>query len=350
MRSAHIMAPKRSTTGSVKSKKEEVSLSSDKTQEYTKIILELSKNAPPKMQPYIEKGAPYIAKFIMFCVLAAPHIFQAIHKIDELVQRLPLRIIRAIIGFTVCFFGGVFPLTIAAVEAWKQCGGDQAIASLKELRNEFVKVADANKKDDDVDADHDGTADVLQMSGQELVTHKAKLIAKVVKPEMISTQLTLLYSGWVAVLATLKIQFAKTIALGAAIGHQLYGPCEKFVQPLLSDMTPDEYKHWVPWGLKWGCKAIAVYIAWWIQRIISAFHSAIRGGLMCGRELVDFANEKGYIKTSSDDTHLDEIVGWSLAGLGLVVQFMLGFAVPFPLSLVMWPMYFVEGAIAWTIY
>lgn len=71
---------------------------------------------------------------------------------------------------------------------------------------------------------------------------------------------------------------------------------------------------------------------------------------MCGKELVNFANEKGYIKTNDEDTHLDEIVGWSLAGLGLITQFMLGFSIPFPLNLLAWPVYIVEGCVAWSIY
>lgn len=318
--------------------------------EYTKIIIALADKAPEKVKPYIQKAAPFIAKFIFFCVLAAPYVFKAIAKIDEILEKLPIRILRAGLGFGICFFGGVFPLTIAAVEAWKQCGGDQAIASLGKLKEEFVRVAEANKKDDEVDKDGDGKADVLQMTGQELVLHKTKMIFTVVKPDTVSEQLSCLYSGWIGVMATLKIQFAKTIALGAAIGERLYGPAEKFLQPLVLDVCPEEYKHWVPWGIRWGCKSIAVYIAWWVQRIISAFHSAIRGGLLCGKELVNFANEKGWISVTDEDTYLDEIVGWGLAVLGLLVQFMLGFSVPFPLNLVAWPFYFVEGFIAWSIY
>jgi hypothetical protein len=33
-----------------------------------------------------------------------------------------------------------------------------------------------------------------------------------------------LYTGWIGVVAVLKIQFAKTIALGSAIGDFIYPP------------------------------------------------------------------------------------------------------------------------------
>lgn len=328
-----------------------VATSSNSEQEarYAKVIVELAEKVPEKARPYVIKAAPILAKFMVFCIVATPYVLQAVKKIDEVMNKLPLHLFRAIIGFVICFFGGVFPLTIAAVEAWKVCGGDEAIKAIKELRNELKRCQEASAKDDETDADGDGIADVNQITGKELVERKVKLVLKVVKPETVSTQVSLLYTGWVGVVATLKIQFAKTIALGAAIGQRLYEPAQRFLEPTLQAMCPEEYAQWVPWGVKWGCKAIAVYIAWWIQRIISAFHSAIRGGLMCGKELVNYAHDKGWIKTNDEETYLDEIVGWGLAVFGFITQIMLGFSVPFPLNFFMWPIYMVEGFIAWSI-
>ena len=39
--------------------------------------------------------------------------------------------------------------------------------------------------------------------------------------------------------------------------------------------------------------SIAISIAWYVQRIISAFHSAIRGGLMCSRGVLAELNSRG---------------------------------------------------------
>jgi len=350
------MAPKRSSTGSTKrvSKGDEdaavaTSSSSEQEARFAKVIVELSEKVPEKARPYVQKAAPILAKLMVFCIIATPYVLKAVKKIDEVMHKLPLHLFRALIGLVICFFGGVFPLTIAAVEAWKACGGDEAVKAIKELRHEFTRCQEAFDKDDQVDADGDGVADVNQITGKELMERKLKIALKVVKPETVSTQVTLLYTGWIGVVATLKIQFAKTIALGAAIGQRLYEPTQKYLEPTLLAMCPEEYVQWVPYIVKWGCKAIAVYIAWWIQRIISAFHSAIRGGLMCGKELVIFANDKGWIQATEDETYLDEIVGWGLAAFGFMTQMMLGFSVPFPLSLFMWPLYMVEAFIAWTI-
>lgn len=73
---------------------------------------------------------------------------------------------------------------------------------------------------------------------------------------------------------------------------------------------PQEYHRWIPTIITYICKAIAVSIAWYIQRIISAFHSAIRGGLMFSRGIMKYLNDKKIIDFDDTESILDEIVGW----------------------------------------
>lgn len=290
-----------------------------------------------------------LAKLIMFLIIVMPHVIKAVEKIDEVIEKLPLRIFRGLLGLGLCFFGGVFPLTVAAVEAWKLAGGDAAMEAIKELRKDFSTLKDANDIENTKDDNHDGIADVLQMSGHELLLVKTKLALKVIKPEHVTAQVTCLYTGWIGVVAALKLQFAKTIALGAAIGAKFYEFAQKSVEPLVVTLVPEEYAQWVPWAIKSGCKALAIYIAWWVQRVISAVFSAVRGGNMAGKEFVNFAFEKGYLKGNDTETYLDEVAAVIFAGLGLFVQLRLGFGIPFPLNVIAWPLYFVEGWIAWSI-
>jgi len=316
---------------------------------YAKLIIGLSENAPEKARPYIEKAAPIVGMAAVYIRIAIPHIVKFYSTVAEQVGKLPMGLIRALVGFCMCFFGGVFPGTIAAYEAWSLCGGKEAIASAKELYREFENVLEANKKDGEEDKDGDGKPDVDQLDPKELVIHKTKLVMKTVDPSKVSKQLSLLYTGWIGVLATLKIKFAKTITLGVAIGEKLYGPTEHYVQPIVVKLVEEEYQQWVPVVLKWICKAIAVSIAWWIQRVISAVHSCIKGGLIFGRELVHFMHEKGYVKFDIEDTYIDEGIGWGIAVIGLFTQFYFGFGVPFPLNIFFLPLNFVEAFIAWSV-
>merc|ERR1712007_267779 len=96
-------------------------------------------------------------------------------------------------------------------------------------------------------------------------------------PAVLNSSLSSLYTGWVGVLAVLKIQFAKVVTLGHAIGSRIYKTVARF-EPALEKMVPEDYSKWVGPVLNWICKAIAITIAWWTQRILSAVHGAIRGG------------------------------------------------------------------------
>jgi len=316
---------------------------------YTKMLTGVGDRVPEKARPYFIKAIPYLVKLTVLIIALMPHIIAGIQKIDAVIQVMPMVLVRLIFGIGLCFFGGVFPLTVAAVEAWKQCGGNEAIESLSVLRTEFETVRAALDKDDQKDEDNDGVPDVLQISEKELMQRKLKVALTVIKPETISTQMSCLYMSWVGVIATLKLKFAKTVALGAALGEKLYGLAEKFVEPSLCQITPEEFSKWVPWGVRMSCKALAIWVAWWVQRILSAFHSAVRGGDMAGKALVQYANEKGWYTTSAEDSYADEIAGIALACLGVFVQFFFGFGMPFPLNLLTWPVSVLEGVLAWSV-
>merc|ERR1719210_2771585 len=222
------------------------------------------------------------------------------------------------------------------------------MVSLKMLYQEALKVQAANKEDDEKGKDKDGKADTSQLTPQELIARKAQVVLKAVEPEKVSHGIVGLYTGWIGVLAILKIKFAKTVTLGERIGEEIYRRVQKY-EPMIEDLVGEEYRKWVPVAVRWACKATAVSIAWWIQRIISAVHSAIRGGLMFGKYLVDFLHEKKILNFNADQAYLDEAIGWGVAVAGLIFQFALGFGVPFPLNLFLWPVQFLEAFIVWSV-
>jgi len=51
------------------------------------------------------------------------------------------------------------------------------------------------------------------------------------------------------------------------------------------------------------------------------------------------------IPENDEDTYLDEILGWSLAAIGFYFQYTLGFSVPFPLNIVLFPLQITESMI-----
>lgn len=94
---------------------------------------------------------------------------------------------------------------------------------------------------------------------------------------------------------------------------------------------------------------MAISFAWFLQRIISAFHSAIRGGFMCSRNILKYLSIMKIININHEDTYLDELAGYCLAFFGLMFQLSLGFGLPFPLNILLLPFRILEWFLMWAI-
>ena len=97
-------------------------------------------------------------------------------------------------------------------------------------------------------------------------------------------------------------------------------------------------------------KGIGVSIAWYIQSVISAFTSALEGGLIVSRTLMRIGRKRGFnFIPPENETVIDEISSYVIAGLGFFFQVRLGFQVPYPLNLILWPFGLAETWIRWSI-
>lgn len=296
----------------------------------------IDKKAPKDARPYLKQAASLLVTLWLQFLVALPHIVQALTVAQEYLARVPEKLVYAAIGFAVCFFGGIFPATIAAAEAFQLCGGRAILANLRDLYAEFSKAADSN------DGDSSETAP------KDLIARKAHLVLKSVNPERVSANIVGLYTAWVGMLAILKIQFARTVTLGEAIGTEISKPAAK-LEPVLATMVPEDYKQWVPVMIRWSCKMMAISAAWWIQRAVSCIHSSIRGGQLFGKYLVDHLHETGVLSEDAEKAYLDDAIAWGIAALGVLFQFSMGFGVPFPLNIVMLPVSLLERFIVWSV-
>lgn len=94
---------------------------------------------------------------------------------------------------------------------------------------------------------------------------------------------------------------------------------------------------------------ITVSVAWTVQRILSAFHSAIRGGLMFARNIMEYLSEMNIYKINHEESMLDEAVGYGLALVGLYFQLAFGFGLPFPLNILLFPFRLMEVILVWMV-
>lgn len=196
---------------------------------------------------------------------------------------------------------------------------------------------------------------------------------------LLPRHLTLL--GFVAVIATLKLQFAKTITLGSSISKGLETHLQPLLLPTMKSLLPRRHRKWAQLALSLSFKSIAISIAWSIRRVISCYHSAIRGGLLCSKNILLYLRCMGYLSdnnnkssNSSDDDassgggdskHDDDgskkavgldallqiefVLGYLLALCGIVFQLSFGFSLPFPLNVILFPITIIEYILVWII-
>jgi hypothetical protein len=192
-----------------------------------------------------------------------------------------------------------------------------------------------------------------ETQGADTTASRALFFLQNVDPQRFTTAIVGLNAGLVAVVATLKVQFAKTITLGAALSKAIDGPAKTFLTPLVTAVLPKPYKKWADVLVTYSVKSFAISIAWTLRRVMSSFHSAIRGGLMFSTNLLSYLRDMGYISKAQSESYfvpyLDKILGYTLALLGLWFQLSYGFALPFPLNVILFPFTVLEYALVWMV-
>lgn len=308
------------------------------------VVEEAASRAPEWLKPVLLALAPVAGMAAKGVNLAGPYVAKAYNHAIVLYRRAepyhPNLVLPMIIGLVMMLFGGYLMTLIAVIEAYRICGWEQTQLHLHALYDDYLKVKEESDKDDKEDADGDGVADVLQISEKELVTRKIKLFFKACNPLVLTSALSGIYSGFVAVLATLQMQFARTLSLGVAIGEVLSQKGYKFLYPLGLKIVPDGYHKWIPVVINYFFKLVGVTIAMFLQRILAAFHSAVRGAQIFTQAFAVYTAQLGYHKLS--EGYWDEAFAVLCAMFGLYLQISTGFEMPWFLSVFLFPFLFVE--------
>ena len=256
-----------------------------------------------------------------------------------LYNKLPTDLFAALCGLGLSFGGGAHCASVAAFEAVRiSPGWERTQAAATQIGDELRAVYAANASDE------------TRLSGEELWSHKLSVWARAVKdPEKLADAFGGLCSAWLAVQSVLRLEFARTVTLGVSIAEMATPALARLLVPVAVHVLPAPYHHWVPLGVKSSARMIGVAVAWRLQVVVSAAHLALRGGLLFSRSLLRYARRRGVITWSEDETHIDEVVGYAVAAAGLGCQLSYGFALAFPLNVVLAPLTAVEWYIRWSI-
>jgi hypothetical protein len=316
------------------------------------LIEESAKRAPPQLAEFLKKAGPILVPVVSGSIyvfnIVAPIYWKIFTLIHAFLMMLPWDLLMAVLGLTLCFFGGGYCATIAACEAFYMHGWPTTKRNLELVYEDMLAMHIAQTEDDKKDEDGDGIADVKQIPASELIDRKVRVAAAAVKdPQRLANALGGLYTGWLSVQAVLRIKFARTIQVAVSCSVFVEYYVVKALMPFLSSFVGAEFVHWMPTFIKSWTKAFFVYWAWKMQEVVSAVQSSMRGGLLFSRGLLNFLNKKGFksfvgLSLEQDSTYVDEVVGYTMAAIGFLCQWSWGFGMPFPLNIFMWPFDLLE--------
>jgi hypothetical protein len=125
------------------------------------------------IRPYLDKAAPLLVAASTGFAMVEPYAVALWVYLQYVWEKLqpyhPEEMFPALAGFVLVFFGGNFFTLCAAVEAYRLVGFADTKKALQKLHKSYALAMAASKKDDELDEDGDGVADVKQIGKKELV-------------------------------------------------------------------------------------------------------------------------------------------------------------------------------------
>ena len=124
---------------------------------------------------------------------------------------------------------------------------------------------------------------------------------------------------------------------------------DTYIVPSMELAIPVEYKRWAKPIVRYSVKCVCISVSFFLQRMISAVHSAVKGGIMVSRNVLEYLSVMKILPKAVDheETLLDEIAGGLLAVCGLLFQLKSGYGLPFPLSVLLLPFTLLERLLLW---
>jgi len=189
------------------------------------------------LEQYVDKNYPFLDKCTdvanpvikvlvrLVCCVAPLYkfLFQAIYIFYKWA---PKCLLQMAIGLSLCFFGGQYLMVLAAIEAWNNTGGKDTMNNLKIVFEE----GQAMLKNQRAPTSFVPPGEALQQS--TIVALKS-----VKDPKRLEVAVGGLWSSYLAVIATLRMQFARTVALALGIADNIKKPLTKAITPALEHLT-----------------------------------------------------------------------------------------------------------------
>lgn len=314
---------------------------------------ELAKQAAPhlqKLEPFIRQAYPY-------CHTAKDYSIWAYEKAKPYYTDFVFEMVFALV---LVFLGGNFALTLACYQAFNVSGRRLITKSVSELGTSYEAARRALEKDPEASkifgaqGGQIGPMDMLTSlkemalakSDEEkrVARTKTALILKCIDPNKVLDAFLGLWTGVVAVLATLRSKFVLIVSIGASAGQRVADVFTPWVKPKLYEMFPQHHS-WVDFGLRMMGSVFGIMLSFILVRPINAFNAAFKGAPMFVETMVREGKKRKYIQSNPSEWQ-KKAAGSTLAMFGFIWQLWSGFNLPFLLKLPLMPVFTIEYILA----
>lgn len=283
----------------------------------------------------------------------------------------PQYLIKLAAGLLICFFGGLFSATISIFEAAKLCALRNELNSIVEVLSRIEERKDYLIKEEQQFSDSISprkpkrssfcefpnesieNEEIRTESSENMQTYNESILRKLyillasLDPNLLTKVVLVVNTTLITIVTTLKVQFAKTIALGNSISIILQKSSLPIILPIIKKYIPKDLEKWTDNIAIFGFKIIAIFLAWTFRKVISSYHSAIRGGFMVGENLITYLIQMKFIDPSVKESNIVQIFSYSLALAGIFFQLSIRYSLPYPFNIILFPLIVFENLLVW---
>jgi hypothetical protein len=102
-------------------------------------------STPSWLSHLMQASVPLFKVLLTVLNTAGPAVIKLANGTAAVYKRLPKNVIAMIYGLAICFFGGFFAVSIAAIEAFNALGGNEVHAACADIATDLSNVISASK-------------------------------------------------------------------------------------------------------------------------------------------------------------------------------------------------------------
>lgn len=266
----------------------------------------------------------------------------AAQRVQDKARELHLQqYVPMLIGLVLCFFGGSFTMLIAVVETVRVVCWEDIQHSYAILKRNYDIAAEESRKDDMIDADGNGIADVLEMERKELVSRKVQIFVKSVDVNEVHTAGRTLLAAFFSVIAALRVRVARALALASSLTKTARESVQ--LEKTLEENLPADQKKWSPLIADAVFNGLTVAIAFVLRASEGYIHSAVRGASIFVKSALKLAQEKQLVEPElTMESHKARVLVAVVAVVGFLWQVVKHGTLPLPIRILLFPLTSLE--------